>query len=101
MEEDKKRSVPTFRNFDGWETSQYIMEKIMYRKFWCTEDRNILSEKLESLVQSEIARYEKHRVKAEKIRATNDRIIEAAKKAAAVKKAARGRKSRQEKKNGN
>lgn len=96
----KKRTVPTYENFDGWETAEYILENIMYRKYWAVEDRDALAEVIESTVARENERYECHFIALAEVKNNNNKILDEAKKERKKKRANIYIKSKQEKKNG-
>ena len=95
----KKRTVPTSENFDGWETAEYILENIMYRKYWAVEDRDALAEVIESTVARENERYECHFIALAEVENNNNKILDEAKKERKKKRANIYIKSKQEKKN--
>jgi hypothetical protein len=91
--------VPTYENFDGWETAEYILENIMYRKYWAVEDRDALAEVIESTVARENERYECHFIALAEVENNNNKILDEAKKERKKKRANIYIKSKQEKKN--
>jgi hypothetical protein len=70
----KIKSYPTITPFDGLDAAEDILENILHRKYWAAETRDLIAEKLESLVSDEVARKETHRAAVEKAKEINAKI---------------------------
>lgn len=59
----KQNRAPIFTPYDGWHDADHVFEKVMYRKYWATEDRNKLATLIEKVVAKEVKRALAHDVK--------------------------------------
>ena len=74
MANAKKKSIPTLSRFDAENDSVYIFEEIMFRQHWTVAGRDTLAAKIESIVDKELQRQEKHREKVILIKRFNASI---------------------------